>query len=58
MGCKLHGCVIMMLIELVMHQSFVSPALLGPGIPGTKRGLSTEILPPMSPGSAVDVPGF
>ena len=26
-----------------MHQSFVSPAPVGPGIPGTKRGLSAGI---------------
>ena len=24
----------------IMHQSFVSPAPMGPGIPGTLRGLS------------------
>ena len=35
-----------------------APPPLGPGIPETYRGLSAEILPPTSPGSAVDVPGF
>ena len=41
--------------SLIMHQSYVSPVPLGPG---AYRGLSAEILPPMSSGSAVDMPGF
>ena len=28
---------------MLMHQSFVSPAPMGPGIPGTYRGLSAGI---------------
>ena len=41
----------------IMHQSFVFPAALGLGVPGTKQGLSTEIWPTMCPRSAVDVRG-
>ena len=42
----------------IMHQSFVSPDSLGAGDSGDIAGPKCRILPLMSPGSAVDVPGF
>ena len=42
----------------VMHQSFDTPPTTRTGTARTSRGLSAVIKPPMSPGSAVDVPGY